>query len=686
MVLVDADGKKIDALSEEPAFSWRIFASNDKGVLLGSEKLLYAYLTGSKRLEQLSGEAGTEVYSSHEVSDGWLVSTRRGLYKIEFPKLRVSALRGPAPGAIAEMQTLKNGDWLLRAKNGLFRVDAGLKSVDRIGGAAPGEIHAFRALKDGGALVGAERGLFHIDAEAQSVSPVEGSALADVTSLYPLANGDWLAVGQGVARVDASGRSSAPVAVASPAAGLAVQPLPQGGVLFGTPKGVSIASDTLADAKIQVVNAGSSGAMVWSLRHPCAAAAESLGLMIEARPASAPGAAPRTLRVGGFEPDGDEVRFTTNLSSLPPGDWSLRLVSSTGGGATPIGAPVAFSHRESGWDWIRRHAVWLIGGAAALGLMALAGLLVAARWRSGALRMLRHPVSKIAFWPALLFRFSSAARLWVLAPWYARMRAATPTDRPFYDVPVAGPEGAESTAMGLLALAGKQRRLWLRGPLGMGKTEVLAAWRRAFFADRPTLEDAVKAHGFLLAPISAHAFADVGVDPRAPETAVVEALRRSFAEADFPIDRALLRILLRKGRLMVAIDDATEADRDGPIAAFVRAYPETRLAVASRSMAPDGFDMWRLPTQASPHMERWLSLWLGVYSGPQLAARAAREGLTADLVSAFDARLLADLVTANPSRSLPATRSGLYQAMLDQVTPADGTIPGLTGSRRSPGP
>ena len=53
---------------------------------------------------------------------------------------------------------------------------------------------------------------------------------------------------------------------------LPVQPLPRGGVLFGTPKGVSIASDTLADAKIQVVNAGSSGAMVWSLRHPCAAA------------------------------------------------------------------------------------------------------------------------------------------------------------------------------------------------------------------------------------------------------------------------------------------------------------------------------------------------------------------------------------------------------------------------------
>ena len=50
----------------------------------------------------------------------------------------------------------------------------------------------------------------------------------------------------------------------------------------------------------------------------------------------------------------------------------------------------------------------------------------------------------------------------------------------------------------------------------------------------PTLEDAVKAYGFLLAPISAQAFADVGVDPRAPETAVVEALRRSFAEADFP--------------------------------------------------------------------------------------------------------------------------------------------------------
>lgn len=681
LVAVDADGKRIETLSEEPAFSWRIFASNDKGALLGSEKLLYAYLIGAKRLEQVSGEAGNDIYSSHEIPEGWLVSTRRGLFKIELPKTRVSAVKGPVPGAVSDVQALKNGDWLLRAKNGVFRADAGLKSVERIGGAAPGEVFAFKPLKDGGALIGAERGLFRIDAEAQNASPVEGSALADVASLYPLANGEWLAVGQGgVARVDPAGRASTPVAVANPATGLAIQPLPHGGVLFGTKKGVSIASDTLADAKVQVASAGLSGAMVWSLRHPCASAAEGLSLVVEARPAGAPEAPPRELRVGGFEPNGEDLRFTADLSSLAPGDWSLRLVSKSkaDGTATAIGAPVAFNYRESGWDWIRRHQLWLIGAVLGLGLLTLAGLLFAARWRSGALRVLRHPVwSKVAVAPSLLLRLSSATRLWVLAPWFAAMRAATPSERSFYEMPITGPDNAESTATRLLSRAGERHRIWLRGAPGMGKTEMLTAWRHAFFAGHRTLEDAVKAYGLLLAPISARVFADIPVDSRAPETAVVEALHRGFAEADFPIDRAFLRILLRKGRLMPVIDDATEADRDGPIAAFVRAYPDARLVVASRTIAPDGFDLWHLPAQVGPHVETLLSLWLGAYSGSRLAARAAREGLTPDLVSVFDVRLLADLVTADPTRPIPAARSGLYQAALDRVAPSDGTVPRL---------
>jgi ligand-binding sensor domain-containing protein len=677
LVAVDPDGKKIETLSEEPAFSWRIFASNDKGALLGSEKLLYIYLTGTKRLEQLSGEAGSDIYSSHEIPEGWLVSTRRGLYKIELPKTRVSAVKGPVLGTISDMQALKSGDWLLRAKNGVFRADAGLKSVDHVEGATLGEVHAFKPLKDGGALVGAERGLFRIAAETPSASPVEGAGFTEVTGLHPLANGEWLAVGQGgVARVDAQGRVGAPVAVPSSAAGLAVQPLPQGGVLFGTSKGVLNASATLSDAKVQIASAGLSGAMIWSLRHPCASAAENLGLVVEARPASALEAQPRELRVGGFEPNGDDLRFIADPSSLTPGNWSLRLVSKKADeAAAMIGAPIAFTYRETGWDWVRRHQFWLIGAIVGFGVFALAGLLFAARWRSGALRVLRHPVwSKIAFGPSLLLRGSSAARLWVLAPWFAATRAATPAERPFYDMPVTGPEGAESTAMGLLARAGERRRIWLRGALGMGKTEMLTMWRRAFFASHRTLEDAVKAYGFLPALISARVFADIPADPRKPEAAVVEALHRSFREVNFPIDRTFLRILLRKGNLMVAIDDATEADRDGPIAAFVRAYPDARLAVASRAMAPDGFDLWHLPAQVGPHIESLLSLWLGAYSGSRLAARAAREGLAADLVSILDVRLLADLVTVDPNRPIPGTRSGLFQAALERAESPDGTV------------
>jgi len=123
------------------------------------------------------------------------------------------------------------------------------------------------------------------------------------------------------------------------------------------------------------------------------------------------------------------------------------------------------------WDTLV--SAWPVVVAAVTGLYAVGfvALLLLARRRTWALRMLSDPVwAKWLIWPFFLLRHVPAVQQWMLEPWFQATRRGTPTDVPFLDPPVSIYTGSTSGAPpcynGCAAL------------LGSGCTAA-AAWERA---------------------------------------------------------------------------------------------------------------------------------------------------------------------------------------------------------------
>jgi hypothetical protein len=680
--LVDPEGRKAETISDEPGSGWKIFRADSAGVLLGSERLLYSLQPSSKRIEVISGEAGTDIYSTQEVPGGWLISGRRGLFRIEHPRFKLSAVKGPAPGRIDVLQPLAAGGFLIQASNGLFRTDAALQKIESVPGPNTGSVQAFARLKSGGSLVGAERGLFWADSEGRKLSPVAESNLSEVTGLYPLGSGEWLAFGEGTAVVvDASGQNAAKIAGIGAGTLQSILSVPGAGAMAVGSKEILRLSSDLNGARLELDPASGLGAawrnretstVAMTLRHSCAALAQNLGLRLEARPAGMPEASPRVLGISWQDIRPDAAGLTTDLSALPAGRWTLRLASEGGAQSGFVGEPLTLAHEETALGWLRGNSLVLLASAAGLHFVIVLATFLFARGNPRLLRGLRHPIwATLAIWPSILFRSSKRARLWVLAPWFKAVRVATPSETAFLDVEVGGPDDTTGAVSAVLSRARTTQRIWLQGRPGTGKTEAVAAWKRAFFAGHHSLEAAMGANGFLLVPVPRRLRAEAAERSSGPDGVVESAVLDAFERMGLDMDSRFLRLMIRRSRVVLLLDQVSEAERDGPIAALVRRYPAARFLIASDADAPEGFETWRLrasPTREST--EALLRLWLGAYSGSRLATRVVREGLEPHLTSAHDVRLVADLVTDDPDLPLPADRAGLYQGVLERVRKA----------------
>jgi hypothetical protein len=86
------------------------------------------------------------------------------------------------------------------------------------------------------------------------------------------------------------------------------------------------------------------------------------------------------------------------------------------------------------------------------------------------------------------------------------------------------------------------------------------------------------------------------------------------------------------------------------------------------------FELWRLPSTISEHVDGLLALYLGEERGKILARRLRESGLIAHLRSGYDIRLVIDLAEADPEGAhLPRDRSGLYSAAVTAAWPEGDT-------------
>jgi hypothetical protein len=265
-------------------------------------------------------------------------------------------------------------------------------------------------------------------------------------------------------------------------------------------------------------------------------------------------------------------------------------------------------------------------------------------------------------WPSLIVPHAWPVQRWALAPWFRTERAKAAPQNAFVEMPVRGPDGAELTAAALITRAETSRRVWLQGRSGMGKSTAVAAWCAAYFGDHKRLSKASRRFGFALVPVPATALALANRDDD-PETTIVRLAQAALEGSGTTCDRVLLRAMLRRGRLALAIDGPNQAVRQA-LAAFARTWPDARFLVASDQAGPTAFEAWRLPAKmGADTTQNLLQLWLGAYSGTRLTAQLDREDILAHLLTCYDVRLVADLVTDDPGQVLPTDRIKLYRAL-----------------------
>ena len=128
-------------------------------------------------------------------------------------------------------------------------------------------------------------------------------------------------------------------------------------------------------------------------------------------------------------------------------------------------------------------------------------------------------------------------------------------------------------------------------------------------------------------------------------------------------DRGLLRAMLSKGTLAVAIDGLNEAGRGRAVTAFAAEFAAAPMLVTSQEAGEVPFVVWHLPRTISEHVDGLLTLYLGLERGAGLARCLRELRLMEHLRSGYDVRLVIDLAQADPGgANLPRDRIGLYRA------------------------
>ena len=213
---------------------------------------------------------------------------------------------------------------------------------------------------------------------------------------------------------------------------------------------------------------------------------------------------------------------------------------------------------------------------------------------------------------------------------------------------------------------GIDRRLWVQGASGMGKTALFRNITESHFRDNETAYAAYAKWGCILVAFPARDFAGSGEDKDDPAW-VIDAVRATLSSKGLTFESStLLTRFLESGTIGVAIDGLNEVDRSRAVAAFTRAFDEAPMLVTSQQQPDnDRFTTWRLPTDIRDFTSQLLRLYLTAEEAEAVDKRIVASGLKDAIRSGYDVRLIIDLSRADPHHAeVPADRMGLYAAVI----------------------
>jgi len=522
------------------------------------------------------------------------------------------------------------------AYNGLFRYD-GTRTVHVTGTPASpdptGRINQFHDTL-GGLLVAAENGLFHYD--GMHTIHVPGDPTSPVYAFYDTPGGLLVAAENGLFQ-------------------MVRQPL-------------STAKIVLENA-LQLREAATSQDVLtrWTMHHPCSAAlGDKLNLHVIATSET------DAKLATGFQPRDGAMSFEATVPVPEAGNWTFRVVSTAGEIQTNIGQPSeAIPFITSGSSaWFK---VWwkdIVAISAALLVALNLAVVAAARYSSAAWRLATDQ-----FWgnalilQSLLLRHWRVAQLWLLDLYVRERRnAAASKSLPFLPLPLGGPDGMIADSAAVLVRLGSARHLWVQGGTGMGKTAMFLHLRQTHFGGTESTAFAIfRRDGYVLVPIEARRFPDASFEEKGASPWVIACVLSVLSEGGLSFeDRGLLRAMLSKGTLAIAIDGLNEVARGQAVSAFAAEFPAAPLLVTSQEPGESPFEVWRLPSTIAEHVNGLLTLYLGEQRGEALARHLHDSGLMQHLLERLGVRKAFVEAGKRPSvRSVIVTPAMLRKARLE---------------------
>ena len=359
------------------------------------------------------------------------------------------------------------------------------------------------------------------------------------------------------------------------------------------------------------------------------------------------------------------------------GNWTFRVVSKTGENQIDIGQPsdvIPFANPGS-TAWLALWWKFIVASSAALLVALNLAVFSAARYSAAAWRLATDE-----FWgksalllQGLLLRNWRGAQLWLLDLYVQeRRKAAADKSLPYLALPLTGPGAKIADSDAVFARLSMARHLWIRGGTGMGKTAMFLHLRQTHFGGPENTSFAIfRRDGYVLVPIQARSFPEAPFEEKGASAWVVACILSVLAERGLSFkDRSLLRAMLSRGTLGIAIDGLNEVARGQAVSAFAAEFPMAPLLVTSQESGEAPFEVWRLPGTIAEHVDALLTLYLGEQRGQTLASRLGDSGLLHHLRSGYDVRLVIDLAEADPEGAkLPHDRLGLYRAAVAAAWP-----------------
>lgn len=650
-----------DQVSEDLGAVFSISNERNGVRLIGAENGLFelrgSILTPHKNnaFLQWPDGAALAVHAISEASQGvQLLGTKRALFRLEedgtINEVEFLPTYGAPlhPGAVLSFATFDPGHWLVGTERGLFEtgIEDGYYFYRRFPQLSKIEgVRAIARAREDVWLIGAEDGIYRFDlSELDRLDELRSSVFRAipetqrfrVNALAPLEGGDWLI---GSSRSDTLWGDGFGRLKLRPETEVELSSVTQSGRLRFEIDGTGRCAEHIDQSDFMLI--------------------DSVGEVLETE----------------FPSLNQNGTLQISLKNPPPpgSSISVRLATTDATGAVaPLSEPVTVAA-----PWTIRETLEIAGSLMMLlHTLFYAALLFFANRSDRVAGLLLNPIfNRMGLWWALLITYSPAVQRWLLERWFhKRQRVVKGSD--LLPLELSGPDGASLSSAELAKALKVDKRLWLQGNPGMGKSALVQSVEAQFFSNR-SLADGFTAFGYIPLVVSLRSISNPGKGDRHWLARVAETAlsRDGFLPDENTPDQnlTLVEAFVRRCGLILILDGANEVPWKDEIEKAAGATRAPGLLVTSQAHFSDNdqlFDLWTLPASMNASISPLLKLFLGEEVGSALYEQIAGTPLIDEIRSGFEVRLLESLHRSGVAH-FPEDRLGLYLMIAEKAFDSD---------------